>query len=135
MAYYKYKFVQPNETVKTRKIVQYLHIPCDQNGWLLWENQPTDCKTYLEKIKKNFHYYHPEDTWTDNMEQAVLDIRYMAAVSSLKNLERSKNRDSKKLERMRKLRDIQQSIEAYSTMSKIKKELQENLNILADFLA
>ena len=69
------------------------------------------------------------------MEQAVLDIRYMAAASSLKNLEKSKNRDSKKLERIRKLRDIQQSIEAYSTMSKIKKELQENLNILADFLA
>lgn len=132
---YKYKFVQPNETTKTRQIVQYLHIPCDQNGWLLWEKQPTDCKSYLENIKKNFHYYHPEATWTDNMEQAVLDIRYMAAASSLKNLERSKNRDSKKLERIRKLRDIQQSIEAYSTMSKIKRELQENLNILSDFLA
>ena len=132
---YKYKFVQPNETMKTRQIVQYLHIPCDQNGWLLWEKQPTDCKTYLENIKKIFHYYNTNTTWTDDMEQAVLDIRYMAAASSLKNLERSKNRDSKKLERIRKLRDIQQSIEAYSTMSKIKKELQENLNILSDFLA
>jgi hypothetical protein len=132
---YKYKFVQPNETLKTRQIVQYLHIPCDQNGWLLWEKQPTDCKTYMENIKKIFHYYNPTTTWTDDMEQAVLDIRYMAAASSLKNLERSKNRDSKKLERIRKLRDIQQSIEAYSTMSKIKKELQENLNILSDFLA
>lgn len=132
---YKYKFVQPNETVKTRQIVQYLHLPCDQHGWLLWEKQPTDCKTYLENIKKIFHYYNPQATWTENMEQAVLDIRYMAAASSLKNLEKSKNRDSKKLERIRKLRDIQQSIEAYSTMSKIKKELQENLNILADFLA
>lgn len=132
---YKYKFVQPNETIKTRQIVQYLHIPCDQNGWLLWEKQPTDCKTYLENIKKIFHYYNPQTTWTDDMEQAVLDIRYMAAASSLKNLERSKNRDSKKLERIRKLRDIQQSIEAYSTLSKVKKELQENLNILSDFLA
>ena len=85
MAYYKYKFLNPNDTVRTTQIARYLILPTiPGTSFLRWEDQSDDFAIYLDKVKKNFENHYQDKVWTSSMTKCTAELRIMAAYSSIK---------------------------------------------------
>lgn len=134
MAYYKYKFLNPNDTVKTTQIARYLLLPTiPGTSFLRWEDQSDDFAIYLDKVKKNFENYYQDKVWTNSMTKCTAELRIMAAYSSIKNLSKSKNRQSKVQNRLIRLHTIIDSAIRYLNQMDVLERIKKNNSELEGF--
>ena len=134
MAYYKYKFLNPNDTKKTTQITSYLLLPTVQGtSFLRWEDQSDDFAIYLDKVKKNFENHYQDKVWTSSMTKCTAELRIMAAYSSIKNLSKSKNRQSKVQNRLVRLHTIIDSAIRYLNQMDVLERIKKNNSELEGF--
>lgn len=134
MAYYKYKILNPKDTVKTTQIARYLALPTiPGTSFLSWEDQSDDFAIYLDKAKKNYENHYQDKVWTSSMTKCTAELRIMAAYSSIKNLRKSKNRQSKIQNRLVRLYTIIDSAIRYLNQMDILERIKKNNSELEGF--
>lgn len=134
MAYYKYKILNPKDTVKTTQIARYLALPTiPGTSFLRWEDQSDDFAIYLDKAKKNYENHYQDKVWTSSMTKCTAELRIMAAYSSIKNLRKSKNRQSKIQNRLVRLYTIIDSAIRYLNQMDILERIKKNNSELEGF--
>lgn len=135
MAYYKYKFFDPDDTPKTTKITNYLLLPTiPGTSFLRWEDQSDDFSIYLAKAKKNFENHYQDQVWTGIMTKCTAELRIMAAYSSIHNLSKSMNSQSKIQNRLVRLHTIIDSAIRYLKQMDILERIKKNNSELEGFL-
>lgn len=134
MAYYKYKYLKSLDPTYTDPFVRHFLLPTvPGTNFLRWEDQSDDFAIYLDKVKKNFENHYQDKVWTSIMTKYTAELRIMGAYSSIKNLSKSKNRQSKVQNRLVRLHTIIDSAARYLSQMEVLERIKKNNSELEGF--
>ena len=134
MAYYKYKYLKSLDPKYTDPYVRHFLLPTVQGTiFLRWEDQSDDFAIYLDKAKKNYENHYPDKVWTSDMTKITAELRIMGAYSSISNLSKSQNRQSKVQNRLVRLHTIIDSAIRYLNQMDVLERIKKNNSELEGF--